>query len=234
MLLSMGNCLGNCVTCLKVNHSLFSELNKDELEILNQNRIKCEYSKGEFLYQEGDLIPGLICLNQGKVKLIKESKIENEFIVSLHKTVDFIGFDDLMSQSKCSSSAVALDNVSVCVILKEQFFKVIKKNPQLALKIIDNQSKKLIKNQDKLLNIAQSNLESRLAFALIQLVEFYGFDSDGKTLSVTIKRRELAAMSSMNTANAIRTLSKLKGMGIIEIAKKSIIILDQTKLKNLI
>jgi len=230
----MDTCLGNCVTCLKVNHSLFNDLSEKELEILNLKREKFIYAKGEVLYSEGEEINGLICLNHGKVKLVKKSKIEDEFIVSLHKTVDFVGFDDLMSNNKCTSTAIALEDVSVCVIQKEQFFKVIRSNSDLALKIIDHQSDKLSRNQEKLLNIAQSNLESRLAFALMQLVEFYGFDLDGKTLSVKIKRRELAAMSSMNTANAIRTLSKFKEMGIIDIEKKSIIILDQTKLKDLI
>ena len=230
----MHDCLSNCVTCLKVNHSLFSELSEDELEVLNFNRQKFIYAKGEVLYNEEEAINGLICLNHGKVKLIKDSKIEDEFIVALHKTVDFVGFDDLMANSKCSSTAVALEDVSVCIIKKEQFFKVIRKNSDFALKIIAYQSDKLIRSQDKLLNITQSNLESRLAFALIQLVDFYGFNSDGKTLSVTMKRRELAAMSNMNTANAIRTLSKLKDMDVIKIDKKSIIILDQIRLKELI
>ena len=77
----MSTCIGNCVGCSKVNNSLFDELNDDELKVLNQNRTKFEYNKGEFIYNEGEQIKGLICLNQGKVKLVKKGNIEEEFIV---------------------------------------------------------------------------------------------------------------------------------------------------------
>jgi CRP/FNR family transcriptional regulator, polysaccharide utilization system transcription regulator len=230
----MDTCLGNCVTCLKVNHSLFNDLSDKELETLNQNRQKKTYLKDERLYTEGSEIGGLICLNQGKVKLVKKGKIEKEFIISLHKMVDFVGLDDLMSNRRCSSTAIALEDVSVCVIKKEQFFKVVKNNSDLSLKIIANQSEKLILYQEKLLNIAQSNLESRLAFALNQLLDFYGLEADGKTLAVQIKRREIASISNMNTANVIRTLAKFKEEKIIEIDGKKIIVLEKNKLKELL
>lgn len=230
----MNDCLGNCVTCLKVNHSLFDELNPQELEVLNLDRSRQNYKKGEFIYQEGDVITGLICLNIGKVKTVKKGTIEDEFIMSLHKMVDFIGFHDLMSTSICSTTAIALEDVSVCIIKKEQFEAVIKTNNFLALKIIAHQSSLLIEQQAKLLNIAQHNLDARLAFALIQLIEFYGYERDGVTLSVTIKRKELAAMSSMNTANAIRTLSKFNNNGWISIEKKAISILDKDQLTSLL
>ncbi len=82
--------------------------------------------------------------------------------------------------------------------------------------------------------MAQSNLESRLAYALIELSDFFGFEEDGQTLAVNIKRRELASMSSMTTANAIRTLSKLKKEGVIGVEKKSITIIDKKQLASLV
>ncbi|MCO6499155.1 MAG: Crp/Fnr family transcriptional regulator [Vicingus serpentipes] len=229
----MSECLGNCVGCLKANYSLFKNLNEEELEILNHKRRKYNFSKGDILYKEGEKIRGLICLNEGKVKLVKKGKVEDEFIVSLHKTVDFVGFDDLMFNGKCSSTAIAIEDTSICVIDKEQFFKVIKNNAVLAIEIIANQSEKSILYQDKLINISQSNLVSRLAFAINQLVDFYGFERDNKTLAVQIKRREIAAISNMNTANVIRTLSKFKNEKIIDTEGQKIVVLNPKKLDEI-
>jgi len=230
----MIDCLGNCVTCLKVNHSLFDELSTKELEVLNLYRTRTIIKKGEFLYREGDVMPGLICLNTGKVKLVKQGEIENEFIVSLHKTVDFVGFDDLMSNQLCSTSAIALEDVAVCTIMKEQFLKVIEQNASLALKIIKFQAEQLIDKQNRLINIAQKNLDARLAYTLLHLSDFF-CDSKNQQVSIhTFKRRELAALSSMNTANAIRTLTKFKQKGWISIEKKAIIVLDKTQLLSLL
>ena len=230
----MSDCLGNCVNCLKVNHSLFDDLSTNELEVLNLNRTRKLINKGEFLYHEGDRMTGLICLNTGKVKLVKQGEIENEFIVSLHKTVDFVGFDDLMSNQLCSTSAIALEDVAVCTIMKDQFLKVIEQNASLALKIIRFQAEQLIDKQNRLINIAQKNLDARLAYTLLQLSDFF-CDSKNQQVSIhTFKRRELAALSSMNTANAIRTLTKFKQKGWISIEKKAIIVLDKTQLLSLL
>tara|TARA_R110001592_G_scaffold52689_2_gene161657 strand:- start:9527 stop:10222 length:696 start_codon:yes stop_codon:yes gene_type:complete len=229
----MSTCIGNCVGCAKINHSLFDDLNDNELKTINQFRIKYDFKKGEYLYKEGEPIKGLICLNQGKVKVVKKGNIEEEFIVKFHKPVDFVGFDDLMYDGICSSSTVALEDVSICIIKKEQFFNVISQNSELALKIISNQSKKTIEYQDKFLNVAQQNIEARLAFSLNQLVEFFGFEKDNKTIAVSLKRKEIAAISNMNTANVIRCLSNLKDKKIIDTYSRKIIILNYDLLKQL-
>jgi CRP/FNR family transcriptional regulator len=229
----MSLCLGNCVGCSKVNHSLFDELNDDELKVLNFNRTKFFFKKGDYLYKENEQIKGLICLNHGKVKLVKKGNIEEEFIIGFHKPVDFVGFDDLMYDGFCSSSAIALEDVSACIIKKEQFFKVIAENSALALKIISNQSKKSIQYQDKFLNVAQRNLEARLAFSLNQIIEFFGFENDNKTIAVSLKRKEIAAISNMNTANVIRCLSNFKDKKIIDTNGRKILILNHRLLKQL-
>jgi len=104
----MEQCLGNCVTCLKANFSLFKGLSDEDLAIVNNGRTKLFFDKGDFLYKEGVTPNGLLCLTEGKVKLSRTGKIENEFIVGLHKPVDFIGFDDLMGNRNYSSSAIAI------------------------------------------------------------------------------------------------------------------------------
>lgn len=229
----MSICIGNCVGCAKVNHSLFDDLNDDELAILNHNRTKFEFKKGTYLYRENQQMVGLICLNHGKVKLVKKGNIEEEFIVGFHKPVDFIGFDDLMYEGFTTSSAVALEDVSACIIKKEQFFKVISKNSDLALKIISNQSKNSIQYQNKFLNIAQQNIEARLAFSLNQIIEFFGFEKDNKTIAINLKRKEIAAISNMNTANVIRCLTAFKSKKIIETKGRRIIILKHDLLVQL-
>ena len=230
----MGQCLGNCVTCLKANFSLFKVLSDEDLAIVNNGRTKLFFDKGDFLYKEGVTPNGLLCLTEGKVKLSRTGKIENEFIVGLHKPVDFIGFDDLMGNRNYSSSAIAIEPVALCLIKKEHLFKVIKKNPEFAFKIIQELSEQVESFKERLLNLTQKQIEERLAFALNELIEFFGFEKDGKTLAIQIKRREIAAISNMNTANVIRTLSKFKKDKIIDTEKKSILILDRNKLTRLL
>ncbi len=231
---NMDNCLGNCVGCLKVNYSLFSELSENELTSLNKNREKLFFQKGDFIFTEGSLPNGLYCLNHGKVKLVKKGKIEEEFIVGLYKPVDFIAFDNLMSGTPYSFTAIALEDVSICVIKKENLFSVVSNSPSLGSKIIQHLSNKIIDQNERLLVLTQSKMESRLAFTLLELIKFYGFESDGKTIAVELKRKELASLSSMNTANVIRILSLFSKQSVIKTKLRKIQILKIDSLKELV
>lgn len=230
----METCLGNCVGCLKVNYSLFTELTENELETLNKDRLKLFFKKGDYIFLEGATPIGLYCLNHGKVKMIKQGKIEEEFIVGLHKPVDFLGFDNLMSNSPYTYTAIAIEEVSICVIKKENLFTVIDKVPDLGKKIISYLSQKIIEQNERMLVLTQTKMESRLAYTLIELINFYGLEKDGKTLAVALKRKELASLSSMNTANVIRILSAFNKQNIIKTKLRKIQILSFNSLKQLV
>ncbi|MBX2960531.1 MAG: Crp/Fnr family transcriptional regulator [Flavobacteriales bacterium] len=230
----MEHCLGNCVGCLKVNYSLFSDLTEKELESLNMDRNKLFFKKGDSIFLEGAMPIGLYCLNHGKVKMIKNGKIEDEFIVSLHKPVDFLGFDNLMSNSPYTYTAVAIEDVSICIIKKENLFSVIEKNVDLGKKIINYLSQKLIDQNERMLVLTQTKMESRLAYTLIELINFYGYDIDGKTIAVELKRKELASLSSMNTANVIRILSAFNKQKIVKTKLRKIQILNLESLKQIV
>lgn len=231
---TMEHCLGNCVGCLKVNYSLFSDLTEKELESLNMDRNKLFFKKGDSIFLEGAMPIGLYCLNHGKVKMIKNGKIEDEFIVSLHKPVDFLGFDNLMSNSPYTYTAVAIEDVSICIIKKENLFSVIEKNVDLGKKIINYLSQKLIDQNERMLVLTQTKMESRLAYTLIELINFYGYDIDGKTIAVELKRKELASLSSMNTANVIRILSAFNKQKIVKTKLRKIQILNLESLKQIV
>ena len=114
-----------CMNCVKRCHSLLNELSYDELKTLNHNRYTVSYSANETICKEGAKSLGLICLNKGKVKITRSGMIGAEQILALKKPVDFIGFRTLMNGNTYLSSAIAIDDVSVCIIDKQDFFKVI-------------------------------------------------------------------------------------------------------------
>ena len=66
-------------------------------------------------------------------------------------------------------------------------------------------------------------MNGRLAESLIFLRDNYGLEEDGCTLSLYLSREDLANLSNMTTANAIRTLSTF--------AKEKIVAIDGQKIK---
>jgi CRP-like cAMP-binding protein len=222
-----------CLNCTIRRNSLLSELNYNELKLLDRNRYEISYKHGEIICQEGTKPFGLLCLNKGKVKIVRSGINGKEQIVGLKKAVDFIGFQELMGGSSCLSSTITIEDSSVCVIEKKDFFKVVKKNKNLALKIINLFANKLITKDSRLVNLTQKHMRARLADALLLVNDIYGTNPTTGILNVALKRSDLASLSNMTTANAIRVLSNFKDENLVDINHRSISLKNLRILKDI-
>ena len=81
--------------------------------------------------------------------------------------------------------------------------------------------------------LTQKHIRGRLAEALLVLKETYGYEADGCTLKICLTREDLANLSNMTTANAIRTLSNFATEGIVGLNGKKIKIIDKEKLEQI-
>jgi len=221
------------MSCIKKEHSMLNELAFSELATLENNRTMVDYKKGEIICKEGTKPLGLLCLNAGKVKVTRKAHNGVEQIIELKKPVSFINLRSLINDEPYKTSAISLENSSVCVIGRLNFLKVIKLNSDLSLKIIKSLAKELDEADTRFANMTQKQLRARLAVALLLLYDMYGTLPDGQTLNCNMKRAELAAMSNMNTANVIRTLSSFEKEGLLSLVKKQIKIIDVEGMKQI-
>ena len=228
----MSECVHTCVNCVFKELSLLDGLNPSELAILESNRTTANFKKGETIYKEGSNSNQLLCLNSGKVKIIAKTDSLDEQIINILKPVDSLGFQALLSGSKYQDTAVALENSGVCSINKKDLFKVIENNNAFALKVIDYQAKMLNLSDSRLITLTNKNMRARLSETLILLENIFGTSENG-TLNIILKRKELAGLSNMTTANAIRTLSSFSKDGLVRLEKKDIVITNFEQLEQI-
>ena len=223
----------SCMNCTKRDCSLLSQLSFKELELLNLDRYMLQFKKGETICKVGTKPIGLICLKDGKVKVTKQGVNGEEQIVSLKKPVDFIGFRALMSHSVCSESSIALVDSSVCIIRKDDFFKTISSNSDLAFKIITWFAEELGDTETRLVNLTQKHLQSRLAEALLLVHQVYGLNEKDGHLGVALKRSDLAALSNMTISNVSRVLTLFVKEHLVETHQRHIKLLNVKALKEI-
>jgi len=221
-----------CMGCLARELSLLDELNQEELTIINKGRTRVSYKAGEPIFKEGTRPYGLLCMSSGKVKISINSINGNELIVALKKPVDFLGFADFIAEKSYSTSAHALEDTDVCVIMKENFFTVAQGNNGLLKKINLNLVQELTQTRLRMAGITQKHMRGRLADAILYLHETYGSAVDDNSVGAELKRSDIASLSNMTTANAIRTLSEFAKEGLIAVDKRKII-LNQNQLNEL-
>ena len=129
----------------------------------------------------------------------------------------FIGYKALFSDSPWPVSAIAIEDSAICIFEKSSFVKILKKNPDLSIKLMKVIADELGFSNNRTVSLTQKHIRGRLAESLLILRDTYGYEADGKTIKVSLSREDIASLSNMTTSNAIRTLSNLASEGIIEI-----------------
>jgi CRP-like cAMP-binding protein len=219
--------------CLEGPQSLLRGLSQKEKEILVQHHTYAQYRKGELLIKEGEKPHGLICLSSGKVKVFKEGVGGREQILRMVSPQGFIGYRAIFADSSYCASAIAIEDATICIFEKDCFIKIVRKNPDLALKLMKAFAEELGFSNNRTVSLTQKHIRGRLAESLLVLRDTYGFENDGKTIRVYLSREDIANLSNMTTSNAIRTLSTLASEEIIAIEGRKIMILDTHKLERI-
>jgi CRP-like cAMP-binding protein len=214
--------------------SFFKHVGNEDLSILERNKYLVSYKSGEVICKEGTKPFGLICLNKGKVKIVKTNLNGKEQIVGLIKAVDYIGFRALLSNSHCYASHICLEDCSVCVIDRAEFFRLISKYPEVTFDIIRDLSKKLIEKDKRIISMSQNHMRERLIEALLLIDTIYGINPDTGYLNTQFKRHELAGLANISTSNVIRGLSALAREDLIKLDHRNIKLTNPDRLRSMI
>ena len=129
-------------------------------------------------------------------------------------------------------SAISIEDSRLNFIPKDQFRALLERNPKFSLKISKLLALQLSNAYDRTAIFTHKHLRGRLAETLLQLHEMYGVPNNTNHISTNLKRSDLAALSNMTTANAIRTLSEFANSGIIDLDGRHITINNIEELKS--
>ncbi len=225
--------LANCENCFESKISILKELTEEEFALLGQYHICRSYQKGELIYKEGDKPTDLLCLSSGKAKIFKEGVGGREQIVRMAKPVGFIGYRALFADDNYISSAVALEDCTVCSIPKFVVYQLLATNNRFAMNIIKYMARELGFSNKRTVTLTQKHVRGRLAESLLFLRDTYGLEEDENTIKVYLSREDLASLSNMTTSNAIRTLSLFANEKVIGIHGRKIKILNLKRLEQI-
>ena len=226
---SIPACNLDCQSCTSNTNPLLSGLDIQERSYLDDDRVQISFKRGETIYKEGVYPSGLYCLNKGGVMISKSDDFGNKLTVNLHKEVSFLGIADILSKRPYQTTCVALSEVKVCLIKYDNINSFLEKNINFTKRLLNTLSDQYHKSNRRLLAMTKKYMNARIADALLELVDIFGVSSDGY-ICISLKREELAQLSNMSLANAIRHLQTLNASNIISLEGKKIRILNKDAL----
>ena len=219
----------DCQNC-PYKSKAFSHLSPEEIAKLQENCLTIDFKKGEIIAKQGTTASHSLYVSKGLVKIYVEGANRN-IIIKLVTAGNFIGLHSLFSETNSYNfSVAALENSKICMIPKEIFYKQAQINHKFLLEVTKEISKCANLGLDKILSLSEKSARGRLIDTLIYFSEEI-FHS--QTFSLPLTRKELAALCSISTENAVRILSELKKEGLIDIEGKKITLKQPSLLKRL-
>lgn len=213
-----------------LNHFLDIAQGLQKLNNLSDEREIITYQKKQLLFTEGAYPHKLFYLKSGKVKAYRTNDFGKELIINIFQVGDFIGYKALIEATPYLSTAMAMENSEVAIIPKQDFFKLLHNDRDVANQFIKMLSNNIMEKENRLLNLAYNSVRRRLADTLVMLLTKQPADNP----SLHISREDLANIVGTSKETVIRNLSEFKNEQLIKIENKAIVVLDIEKLKYII
>ena len=199
----------------------------EELKKLSLERRVKHYKKREVIFEEGDYPRYLYFVNSGKVKVFKTNEDGKEYIIDIFMDGDFVGYNDLIRDTKYAEGASALEDSDISLIPREDFIALLHANRDVASQLIKMLANNVTEKEEQLLNLAYHSVRKRVANAILLLSEKEG-DAE-----INILRDDLARIVGTAKESVIRMLTEFKEDGYIEINDGAIVLKNKHKLENL-
>lgn len=218
------------------NIPFFSELSTVELREFMRASKLLSFKKGEIIFLEGDFYRGFYIVVKGAVRVYKSSPDGKE--ITLHIIEPFNSFAEIplfitetsdKSNNVYPANAQAIENSSLILIPKEEFLKVIERNPKICLKMLQGFAKRLLSLNQQIENLTLKDVLTRLAEYLYNEYKNHGKNE----FKLNISRVLLATYLGTIPETVSRALRRLQDNGLIQIQGKKITINEPEKLKQL-
>lgn len=213
--------------------SLWGNLPQEQLDLLLQHLDIHKHKKNEVIYRNLETPTHIMCLLQGKVKIVKEGIGGKSQIIRVIKPYEFFAYRAYFASENYRTTAMAIEGSLVASFPISTLVFLMEKNFNVSLYFIKYLCREIGNSDDRTINLTQKHVRGRLAEALLFLKESYGVEEDGITLCIHTSREDLANISNMTTSNAIRTLSSFADEKMIATNGKEIQILEEEELRKI-
>lgn len=222
--------MSRCEQCIIREFNTLKALTKEELIRISGCKTSKTVKKGEIIFEEGDTLNGVYCVKDGICKMSKLSANGKDQIVKLIVKGDLMGKNSIIREESANLTAVALNDMEVCFIPKQEILNDLKKNPNFSMTVLKKMTNDLKTSENIIVNMAQKSVKQRLADLLIYINDSFGVDENG-FLKIVLSREDYANVVGTATESAIRILSQFKKAGYISTEGKQIKIENIQKLK---
>lgn len=224
--------MSKCDQCIVRQFNSLKHLSKDDLVRISNCKTSKFIKKGESIFEEGDYLNGVYCIKDGVCKVSKLSENGKNQIVNLVKRGDLLGERSLISEEISNLNAIALEDMEICFIPRDEIIRDLEKNPNFTMDILKTMAASLKIADNLVVDMAQKSVKQRLAETLLKLEIKFGVNDLG-AIDLQLSREDIASIIGTATESCIRLLSEFKKSKFIDFQGKNIIITNKNELEKI-
>lgn len=207
------------------NYDLFSHITDEEYHELNLIHHFIEAPKGGYVYFDTHNHNKLYFLKGGTIKIGYIDNEGKEVIKEIIREGEVFGQFTLERNNLNGEFAQAYkSDVSLCAFNIEDFELLLKKKPDLAIQYSKQVGQKLHKFQNRLVNLLNKDIKTRLVNFLLMLAmeEGEGVNDDGYVIHNFLTHEDIAQLIASSRQTVTTMLNELEADGLITATRQVI------------
>ncbi|MDE3099328.1 MAG: Crp/Fnr family transcriptional regulator [Verrucomicrobiota bacterium] len=212
---------------------LFAGLPAADLEKVAEVSVIKSLEKGEYCFREGEPSRGFYVVQSGAVNVHRVNALGKEQVVHVFRAGDSFAEATLASPKGCHADARAVQPTQVLLIQKDGILDLLKRQPELALRMLGSMSNHLRVLVGQLEDLTLKDVETRLANWLVKRSS-NTVAGQPPRIELNVPKHVLAAELGTISETFSRTLAKFRKQKLIAVKGRTITILALGRLKELL
>lgn len=189
--------------------------------------------KDEYLFREGRPSQGFYLVQQGAINVHRVSATGKEQVIHVFRAGESFAEATLATDTGYPGDARALESSQVLLVKKREFVELLKRQPELALRMLASTSQHLRVLVGLVEDLAMKDVETRLANWLVKRCPSPE-SQQPHAIELTMTKRVLAAELGTVSETLSRTLAKFREQKLITVRGKAVTIRCPAKLSALL
>lgn len=208
---------------------IFQDLSEAEVKQMDRQTTMTTCEAGRVFYAPEETGEVLFLLKQGRVQLYRLSPEGKKLVVAVLEPGAIFGEMSLVGQGMHNTFAESIDECLICVMSRVDVERMIKDNPQIAIRFMEAMANRLQDAEEKMEDFAFKSIPTRLAGLLVKLAQ----TKNGTPTVTGFTHQDLAEMLGTYRETTTQTLNDFKEQGWIDIGRKEISLLQPEELEML-
>jgi len=202
---------------------MFAELRDGDIDRIAPLLHRRRHRKGGLILLQGDKASGLYVIAAGRVKLVVTAEDGRDLVLSTRGTGDFFGELSLFDDRPLGMSVIAMEDVEVLLLLKEDFHRTLRELPEIAIGLLRTLCNRLRQADMRISAAALLDVPQRVAHVLLELAD----EHDGTQIPQPLTHQFISQLVGASRESVSRTMSQLTQDGLISTTRETATIVER-------